>query len=46
LLPVVCHFFRAKTVATSIAMIHGNLSIARYMNMSELETNDCAVEVV
>ena len=38
-------FLRIRTVATAIAMIMAIAVIAKYMSMSELETDDCAVEV-
>lgn len=35
-------FLRIRTVATAIAMIMAIAVIAKYMSMSELETDDCA----
>ena len=38
-------FLSIRTVAIAIAMIMATTPIARYMIMSELETDVCAVEV-
>ena len=38
-------FLRFRTVAIAIAIMMTTTPIARYMSMSELETDDCAVEV-
>ena len=38
-------FLSIRTVAIAIAMMMATTPIARYMSMSELETNDCTVEV-
>ena len=38
-------FLRINAPTIAIAMIIATTPIARYMSMSELETNDCTVEV-
>ena len=38
-------FLSIRTVATAIAIMMTTTPIARYMSMSELETDDCAIEV-
>jgi len=42
---VIYFFLRFRTVATAIAIMMTTTPIARYMSMSELETDDCTVEV-